>query len=220
MKDETYIAVLLDRSGSMESVKDDTIGGFNQFISEQKLAGDNALLTLVQFDTVSVDVVHESMRIKNVPALTPETYQPRGGTPLLDALGETIHSTGRALEAIPESNRPDKVVFVVITDGQENSSHEHTKTSIKQLIEHQSSKYNWQFVYLGANQDAFDEAGSMGIPMAAAANYVGAATADAFAVASTNVGSYRKTARASSLHFSGGQRARMMKPSTKPKLPK
>lgn len=218
MKDETYIAVLLDRSGSMESVKDDTIGGFNQFISEQKSAGDNALLTLVQFDTGGIDVVHESKRIKEVPQLTQETYQPRGGTPLLDAIGATVHSTGKALAAIPENVRPDKVVFVVITDGQENSSHEHTKAGIKQLIEHQSSKYNWQFIYLGANQDAFDEAGSMGIPMAAAANYVGAATADAFAVASANVGSYRRTARASSLNFSSGQRARMMKP--KGKLPK
>lgn len=220
MKDETYIAVLLDRSGSMQSVKDDTIGGFNQFISEQKAAGDNALLTLVQFDTGGIDVVHESKPIKDVPDLTHETYQPRGGTPLLDALGETIHSTGRALSAIPEQTRPDKVVFVIITDGQENSSREHSKASVKQLIEQQTNKYNWQFVYLGANQDAFDEAGSMGIPMAAAANYVGAATADAFAVASSNVGSYRKTARAASLQFSGGQRQRMMKPTAKPKLPK
>jgi len=220
MKDETYITVLLDRSGSMQSVKEDTIGGFNQFIGEQKKAGDNALLTLVQFDTGGIDVVHESKPIKEVPDLTDSTYQPRGGTPLLDALGQTIHSAGRALAAIPEMNRPDKVVFVIITDGQENSSTEHSKADVKQLIEQQTNKYNWQFVYLGANQDAFDEAGQIGIASAAAANYVGAATADAFAVASSNVGNYRKTARAQSLHFSHGQRARMMKPSGKPKLPK
>lgn len=220
MKDETYIAVLLDRSGSMQSVKDDTIGGFNQFVSEQKAAGDNALLTLVQFDTGGIDVVHESKPIKDVPDLTHETYQPRGGTPLLDALGKTIHSTGRALSAIPEQARPDKVVFVIITDGQENSSVEHTKASVKQLIEEQSGKYNWQFVYLGANQDAFAEAGSMGIPAAATANYVGAATAGAFAAASANVGNYRRTRRGRSLNFSSGQRAAMMKPSRKPDLPK
>lgn len=212
MKDETYIAVLLDRSGSMQSVKDDTIGGFNQFIREQKAAGDNALLTLVQFDTGGIDVIHESSPIKDVPDLNHETYRPRGGTPLLDALGETIHSTGRALAAIPEDVRPDKIVFVIITDGQENASREHTKTSVKQLIEQQSNQYNWQFVYLGANQDAFGEAGSMGISRAATANYAGTATADAFAVASSNVGTYRRTARAASLHFSGGQQKRMMKP--------
>lgn len=220
MKDETYITVLLDRSGSMNSVKQDTIGGFNQFISEQKAAGDNALLTLVQFDTGGIDIVHESRLIKEVPDLTNETYQPRGGTPLLDALGETIHSAGRALAAIPEQSRPDKVVFVIITDGQENASVEHSKASVKKLIEQQTKQYNWQFVYLGANQDAFAEADSIGIASAAAANYVGAATADAFDVASANVGSYRKTARAASLHFSGGQRARMMKLSVKPRLPK
>jgi hypothetical protein len=111
-------------------------------------------LTLVQFDTESTDVVHESMPILEVPDLNHQTFQPRGGTPLLDALGQTIDSTGRALAAIPEANRPNKVVFVVITDGQENSSHQHTKTSVKERIDHQSSRYNWQFVFLGANQDA------------------------------------------------------------------
>lgn len=216
MKDETYIAVLLDRSGSMQSIKQDTIGGFNQFISEQKNAGDNATLTLVQFDTGSIDVVHESKPIKDVPDLTDATYQPRGGTPLLDALGQTIHSTGKALSAIPEASRPDKVVFVIITDGQENSSVEHSKASVKQMIEHQSSMYKWQFVYLGANQDAFAEAGSLGIPMAAAANYVADSAGEAFAVASANVGSYRYSGQSADLNFSQRQRARMMKP----KLPK
>lgn len=211
MKDATYIAVLLDRSGSMNSVKDDTIGGFNQFLGEQKAAGDNALLSLVQFDTGGIDIVHESKPIKDVPELNSETYQPRGGTPLLDALGKTICSTGDALKAIPEANRPDKVVFVVITDGQENASKEYTKTRVKDMIDHQSGVYKWQFIYLGANQDAFAEAGSLGINLANAANYVGVATADAFAVASSNVGSYRKTAHAASLNFSGRQRARMMR---------
>lgn len=211
MKDATHITVLLDRSGSMESVKDETISGYNAFVKEQQEAGDNASLTLVQFDSAGIDTLQEFTPIKAVPSLNGDTFQPRGMTPLLDALGQTVDSTGKALAAIPEANRPDKIVFVIITDGQENASHKFSKTRIKEMIEHQSNAYKWQFVYLGANQDAFTEAQNMGIPAAAAANYVGAATADAFAVASSNVGSYRKTARAASLNFSKPQRARMMR---------
>lgn len=213
MRDATYIAVLLDRSGSMESVKDDTIGGFNQFLKDQQSVGENALFTLVQFDTGGIDVVHESRPVRDIPVLNGNTYQPRGGTPLLDALGKTICSTGDALKAIPEDKRPDKVVFVVITDGQENASKEYTKSRIKEMIEHQTGVYKWNFVYLGANQDAFAEAGSVGFSVANVANYVGAATADAFAVASSNVGNYRLSRDAAKLKFSGRQRARMMKQS-------
>jgi Mg-chelatase subunit ChlD len=145
MKDATHIAVLLDRSGSMGSVKDETISGFNYFLKEQKAAGDNASFTLVQFDSESTDVVHEAKPLGTVPDLNEDTYQPRGSTPLLDALGQTINSTGRTLAAIPETNRPDKVVFVVITDGEENASHQFTKKQVKEMIDHQTEKYNWQF---------------------------------------------------------------------------
>ncbi|HJZ79725.1 MAG TPA: vWA domain-containing protein [Pyrinomonadaceae bacterium] len=213
MKDATHIAVVLDRSGSMGDIKDETINGFNCFLAEQKAAGDNATLTLVQFDTESTDVVHESKPIREVPDLNHETFQPRGGTPLLDALGQTIDSTGRALAAIPEANRPNKVVFVVITDGQENSSRHHTKAGIKEKIDHQSGKYNWQFVYLGANQDAFDEAGAVGITMARAANYAPQRMAVAFAATAANVASYRRSGDAAKLAYSDDQRAEMLKES-------
>ena len=210
MKDATHIAVLLDRSGSMGDIKDDAIGGFNCFLKEQKAAGANATLTLVQFDTESTDVVHESMPILEVPDLNHQTFQPRGGTPLLDALGQTIDSTGRALAAIPEANRPNKVVFVVITDGQENSSHQHTKASVKERIDHQSSHYNWQFVFLGANQDAFDEAGAVGIAMGNAANFAPARMQVAFAATAANVASYRRSGNAAKLAYSDDQRAEML----------
>jgi uncharacterized protein YegL len=210
VKDATYIAVLLDRSGSMGDIKDDTISGFNCFLREQKAAGDNATLTLVQFDTESTDVVHESKPILEVPDLNAETFQPRGGTPLLDALGETIDSTGRALAAIPERNRPDKVVFVVITDGQENSSQRFSKTRIKEMIDHQSVKYNWKFVYLGANQNAFDEAGGIGITTANAANYAPAMMRVAFAATAANVAGYRRSGDAARLAYSEAQRAEMV----------
>ena len=215
MKDATHIAVLLDRSGSMGDIKDDAIGGFNCFLKEQKAAGANATLTLVQFDTESTDVVHESMPILEVPDLNHQTFQPRGGTPLLDALGQTIDSTGRALAAIPEANRPNKVVFVVITDGQENSSHQHTKASVKERIDHQSSQYNWQFVFLGANQDAFDEAGAVGIALGNAANFAPARMQAAFAATAANVASYRRSGNAAKLAYSDDQRAEMLEVSDK-----
>jgi Mg-chelatase subunit ChlD len=212
MKDATHIAVLLDRSGSMADVKDETISGFNYFLKEQKTAGDNASFTLVQFDSESTDVVHEARPVRDVPDLNKDTYQPRGSTPLLDALGQTIDSTGRTLAAIPEANRPDKVVFVVITDGQENASHHFTKARVKEMIDHQTGKYNWQFVYLGANQDAFAEAGAVGIGMANAANFTPANTIVAFRGTAVNVASYRRSGRASSLEYSNEQREEMMSP--------
>jgi len=199
----------------MGDIKDDAIGGFNCFLKEQKAAGANATLTLVQFDTESTDVVHESMPILEVPDLNHQTFQPRGGTPLLDALGQTIDSTGRALAAIPEANRPNKVVFVVITDGQENSSHQHTKASVKEKIDHQSGQYNWQFVFLGANQDAFDEAGAVGIAMGNAANFSPARMQVAFAATAANVASYRRSGNAAQLAYSEDQRAEMLEESDK-----
>jgi Mg-chelatase subunit ChlD len=212
MKDATHIAVLLDRSGSMEAVKDETISGFNYFLKEQKAAGDNASFTLVQFDSESTDVVHEARPVRDVPHLNGDTYQPRGSTPLLDALGETINSTGRTLAAIPDTNRPDKVVFVVITDGEENASHKFTKSQVKEMIDHQTEKYNWQFIYLGANQDAFAEAGAVGIAMATAANFDADRMEMAFAGTSVNVARYRRTGQPASLNYSDEQRADMVKP--------
>lgn len=212
MKDATHISVLLDRSGSMEAVKDETISGFNHFLKEQKAVGANAWFTLVQFDSESTDVVHEAKPVRDVPNLNGDTYQPRGSTPLLDALGQTIDSTGRSLAAIPETNRPDKVVFVVITDGQENASHKFTKSKVKEMINHQMEKYNWQFIYLGANQDAFAEAGAVGIAMGTAANFDADRMPMAYAATSINIANYRRTARASSLNYSEEQRADMVKP--------
>lgn len=212
MRDATHIAVLLDRSGSMGVVRDETISGFNYFLKEQKATGDNATFTLVQFDSESTDVVHEARQVRDVPDLNQDTYQPRGSTPLLDALGQTIISTGKTLAAIPEAKRPDKVVFVVITDGEENASHQFTKARVKEMIDHQTGKYNWQFIYLGANQDAFAEAGAVGIAMATAANFTPAKMEMAFMGTSVNVASYRRTGRAASLKYSDEQRAEMVKP--------
>lgn len=206
-KDFTKIVLLLDRSGSMSSVKGDVVGGYATFVKEQKAAGENADLTLVQFDSGEIETVWESVPIAEVKEKF--DFNPRGATPLLDALGETIQSTGRALEAIPEATRPDKVVFVVITDGQENASKEFTKAQIKGMIEHQTNTYNWQFLYLGANQDAFAESGAIGMAAATTANFAPRNTAKSFGIGGQNVAAYRSTGLASSLAYSAVQRAEL-----------
>ncbi len=159
----------------MRSVMADTIGGFNTFLEQQQKATtpDNpATWTLVQFDDVDPqEVVHDALAIGQVPPLTDATFQPRGNTPLLDALGKCIVRTGERLKALPEPMRPEKVIFVLITDGQENASHEYTRRQVFDMIEHQRAVYKWEFVYLGANQDAIQEAQQIGIPVAAAATY-------------------------------------------------
>lgn len=211
MKNATHISILLDRSGSMGSIKQDVIGGFNNFLSEQKAVSGECHLTLTQFDTGGIDIIHEYKPLAEIPELDRDTYEPRGGTPLLDALAKTIKSTDRALGNIPELDRPDKVVFVVITDGEENSSREYSKTQIKELIERQEKSHNWNFVFLGANQDAFAEAGSMGVSAAAAASFTpdSAGVRASYAAASANMTSYRTSGNRRDLHWTSRQRASM-----------
>jgi len=130
-------------------------------------------------------------------------------TPLLDALGATINNTGKALSAAPEANRPDKVVFVIITDGQENASHQFSKQQVKEMIEHQAQVYKWQFLYLGANQDAFAEAGGIGINAAAAADFMAGNVKAAFAATSVNIANYRQAGNPAALAYSDTQRQKL-----------
>jgi uncharacterized protein YegL len=163
----TEIIVLLDRSGSMAQIKDDMEGGFNKYVDDLRDM-DNCLLTLVQFDTGGIDTVVESCPIRSAPKLR---LEPRGGTPLLDAMGQTIDRTGERFRNMPEGRRPGQVMFVIITDGEENSSHEYTKERVKQMVEHQSQVYKWEFVFLGANMDSFAEARDLGIYPMSVANF-------------------------------------------------
>jgi uncharacterized protein YegL len=165
--DLTDITVVLDRSGSMQQCKDEAENGLAHFIEEQKSVPGSALFTLVQFDT-SYEFVHRGVDIKTVGR---HRLVPRGMTALLDAVGRAINETGQRLRALPEAERPGLVVFVILTDGYENSSHEFSRAKIKEMIEHQQNVYKWQFTFLGANQDAFAEAGHLGIPQDAAANF-------------------------------------------------
>ena len=158
----THVSALIDKSGSMFKLVSDTIGGFNNFLKEQKLVPGDMTLSLSLFDD-NYQRVYEMMNIHEVKDLTTSNYVPNGSTALLDSLAKLINETGIKLAKMQEENRPEKVLFVIITDGEENASTEYTRAKIKNMIEHQTTKYNWEFIYLGANQDAFHEASSMGI---------------------------------------------------------
>ena len=153
-KDYTDITFVLDRSGSMSSVWDDVIGGLKTFLQENKKVPGEVKFSLVVFDSVSIDTVIDHSDLRSIENINLHEYKPRGGTPLYDALGKTINDLGRRLSKIQENDRPDKVLFVVMTDGYENASREFRSTTINNMVTHQTDKYNWDFVYLGANQNA------------------------------------------------------------------
>lgn len=186
----TDITLVVDRSGSMESIREDAEGGINAFLRKQAEQPGNAMLTLVQFDT-DYEFAHQGVSIGSVPS-----YQlvPRGSTALLDAVGRAITETGMRLASMPESNRPGLVVFVVMTDGLENSSHEYTLERVREMIEHQQSKYNWQFTFLGADQDAFASGGAMGFAAAGTANVAKAKVGTAYRATSDKVARMRRAA--------------------------
>jgi hypothetical protein len=154
----TLIAVLLDRSGSMEAVKDDTEGGFNAFIDSQRSEPGSAVVTLAQFDNV-YEVVYANKPIAEVPRLA---LQPRASTALYDSLGRLITDVGAELAALPEHARPGTVIVVVFTDGHENSSTEWTHAAITAAIKRQETVYAWDFLFLGANMDAVAVGTAMG----------------------------------------------------------
>ena len=161
-KNLTEMVFILDRSGSMNHLVEDTIGGFNSMIEEQKKQDGEAYVTTVLFDG-QYEILHDHVDIKDIKPITTKEYYARGMTALLDAVGRTINSIGSRLSATPEDERPDKVIFVITTDGFENASREFTKQTVKEMIEHQQSKYSWTFMFLGANMDAVSEAASLGI---------------------------------------------------------
>lgn len=181
--DFTDITIVLDRSGSMAQCREEAENGVNHFIEEQRKAPGRCLLTLVQFDT-EYEFVHRGVAISEVPKFH---LVPRGWTALLDAIGKAINETGERLASMKEEDRPGLVVFVIVTDGLENSSKEFSKNQIKAMIEMQQSKFSWKFTFLGANQDAFAEAGGMGISRDASAQYTPTRAYAAFSAASNNV---------------------------------
>lgn len=165
---KTRVVCILDRSGSMLATKENTVAAFNKFIDELKKGEGECDLRLVQFDNHYYYTFDKP--IHAVSHLTYEKYTPDGGTALLDAQARTIEELGKELRDTPEADRPGNVILVTQTDGYENASRVYTVAAVSEMIEHQRTKYNWQFVYLGANQDAIKAAAGMGIPVAYAMN--------------------------------------------------
>lgn len=197
--DYTHVAVILDRSGSMESIRDDTIGGFNRFLRDQQAAPGTATLTLVQFDTQDpYESIHDFLPIGEVPALTRSTYVPRASTPLLDALGRAINDLAQRLGRLPADRHPEKVVVVVVTDGRENSSREFRKEQVERMIREKAEKDQWQFVFLSADLAAIREAYDLGFDPGAALLFAktSSGTAGAWASASAGTADLRAKRRA------------------------
>lgn len=158
----TEIVVILDRSGSMSSIKKDAIGGFNTFLEAQQNESGEAVMTVVQFDNEYLVTV-DGVKIQDVEPLNNETFVPRGGTALLDAIGRTISTVGKRLSNTTEEDRPAKVIVVILTDGEENQSREFKKEQINSMITHQTNSYQWEFIFLSAGMDAVGTAASYGI---------------------------------------------------------
>jgi len=165
--DYTDITVILDRSGSMVSIKEDMEGGLNSFFEQQKEVGGLCKVSLYQFDT-EYETIFEDRDITDVPSIK---IEPRGGTALLDAIGKTVNSRGLHFSTINESKRPGKVIVLIITDGQENSSVEFSRSKIYEMITLQRETYNWQFIFLGSNQDAIQEGTKLGLNSNSSATY-------------------------------------------------
>ena len=158
----THIVYLLDKSGSMQNIITDVIGGFNSFLESQREAPGEATLSMIQFDDQYEDF-EPFCDIQKVERLTHKTFVPRGLTALYDAIGRSINATGQKLAEMNEDQRPEKVLFVIMTDGLENKSEKFSKEKIFEMISHQEKQYSWEFVFVGANQDALASGVSLGI---------------------------------------------------------
>jgi hypothetical protein len=169
--DQTAIMIILDESPSMENCTDETIQGFNIYLTEQKKDPKPATLSLIKFDrTYRVEYIDKPLA--EAPELTALSYKPGGaGTALYDSVGRGILELGKRLAAKPDADRPDKVIVVIITDGQENSSREFDGNRVREMVKEQTEKYSWTFVFLGADIDAEEGAATLGIAPSAAAKY-------------------------------------------------
>jgi uncharacterized protein YegL len=166
----TELVFILDRSGSMAGLEKDTIGGFNAMLKKQKEVEGECRITTVLFDN-QINILHDRLDIQAIGSLTEKDYQVGGSTALLDAIGSTINKIGNVQKHSAYEHRASKVLFVIITDGEENSSREFSSQRIKKMIEHQMKKYNWEFIFLGANIDAVETSKMYGIRPDRTQNY-------------------------------------------------
>ncbi len=204
----TSINVIMDASGSMQGLTNDTIGSFNTFLKEQKAVPGEAVFTLCRFNT-DYTLLHDCVKLGVVPNLDNKSYAPSGGTALLDAMGATMESVGTKLAALPENERPSKVIFLIVTDGQENSSRRFSAAKIKEMVDHQKDKYSWEFVFMGANIDSITAGATIGVDARNSFNYVpsAAGTAQLYSTVSESMTNYRSAGNTSSRSdfFAGSQ---------------
>lgn len=188
----TEIVFILDKSGSMSGLEKDTIGGYNSFIEKQKIVEGEALVSTVLFSDEN-EVVHDRIPISKVEPMNDAQYSVGGCTALLDAIGGAIHHIGNVHKYAREEDVPEKTIFVITTDGEENSSRNYDYRRIKQMIERQQEKYKWEFLFLGANIDAIGEASKLGIRRDRAVRYEcdGVGTNLNFATVSDAIGCVR-----------------------------
>ena len=189
----TELVFILDRSGSMSGLEQDTIGGFNAMLKRQQREEGEALVSTVLFDDYS-KVLHNRVHINQVEPMTEREYQIGSCTALLDALGGAIHHIARIHRQLPEKERPGKTVFVITTDGMENSSRQYSVKKVRQMVRHEQEKYGWEFLFLGANMDAIATAAQYGIREDRAVRYQcdSKGTALNFAAVSMAMGSIRR----------------------------
>ena len=189
----TELVFILDKSGSMAGLESDTIGGFNSMLEKQKKVDGECHITTVLFDN-RYELLHDRIDIRAVSPMTEKEYQVGGSTALLDAIGRTIHKLASVQKNTAEEYRSESVIFVIITDGAENTSREYSAAKVKAMIKEEKTKYGWESVFLGANMDAVETAGRFGISADRAADYVPdeEGTALNFAMMSDAVAGFRE----------------------------
>ncbi len=164
------LVFILDRSGSMAGLEEDTIGGYNALLARQKEEPGEALVTTVLFDD-HYEVLHDRLPLRDVLPVTRKEYFVRGSTALLDAVGRTLHRIGEAHKYAAPGACPEKTLVAITTDGMENASREYDYARVRMMVERQKEKYGWEFLFLGANMDAIAQAERFGIHADRAANY-------------------------------------------------
>lgn len=174
------IIVITDRSGSMDKIAKDVIGGYNRFLADQKTVPGEARITYTQFDTM-YEVIYQGVALEHARDLDERTFQPRGGTALCDAIGRTLNDQGKRIKA---EGWADRVIVCIITDGEENSSVEYSQERVKEMIQH-AEQHEWHFVFLAANQDAFKTAAAFGMSTVNTHNFTASAAGTAQAYGQT-----------------------------------
>lgn len=191
MKSE--IVFILDMTGSMLKLASEAVIGFNNFIEEQKKVPSEATVTLITFNSENTTTVYDNVDLAAIQPMPQDQYWPNGLTPLLDTIGNTINAVGDRLKNMPQEERPEKVIVTIMTDGRENFSHHFNRKQIFDMVKHQKDVYKWEFIFLGANQDSYLEAGKLGIDPKDIQNYMAdpAGTKMAYAHISSLTTNYR-----------------------------